>query len=294
MPGDAPRRSLYSRGRPGQESSDVDADRPAPPRLRRAVAQVRAVTALLAPDEPAPVIHERPNAASPFLVTCDHAGNLVPRSLGDLGVSAAERQRHIAWDIGALGVARALAEALDGELLAQRYSRLVIDCNRPADSAELCPARSEATEVPGNVALAPAAIEARLAHIWRPYPDAIRARLDARGSRATLYVAVHSFTPVYLGRARAWQVGVLYGEDRRLALPALEFLRTHGDFVVGDNQPYRIDDKDQGIPAHALARGLPNVLFEIRQDLIAHSAGQLAWAARLAATLRHARAVLQI
>ena len=253
------------------------------------------MSALLAADEPAPVIHERAEAASPFFITCDHAGNRVPRCLGSLGVSAADRDRHIAWDIGALGVARALAASLDGELFAQRYSRLVIDCNRPPDSSDLCPALSEATEIPGNRDLAPAEVERRLACIYRPYHDAIRARLDARATRPTLYVAVHSFTPVYLGRARAWQVGVLYAEsDARLAAPALEFLRGHGDFVVGDNQPYRIDDKDQGIPAHALARGLPNVLFEIRQDLIAQPSGQLAWAARLAATLRFGARALQV
>lgn len=249
--------------------------------------------ALLADDEPAPVLHVNPTGRSPCFLTCDHAGRLVPRRLGDLGVSPAERERHIAWDIGALGVALELARLLDAELFAQRYSRLVIDCNRPPDSPDLCTPLSEATAVPGNHGLTPAEIELRRASIWQPYHDAIDARLSARATRPTVYVALHSFTPVYLGRARPWQVGVLYGEDRRLAEPMLEFLRAHGDFVVGENEPYRIDEKDQGIPAHALARGLPNVLIELRQDLVTHAAGQRAWAARLAATLRHACAALQ-
>lgn len=250
---------------------------------------------LLAADEPHPVIHERAQGASPFFITCDHAGHRLPLSLGDLGVSAFDLQRHIAWDIGALGVARELSRLLDAELVAQRYSRLVIDCNRPPDSEDLCTTRSEATEVPGNRALGAAARGARLAEIYMPYHDTIRSRLDARAAAArdSIYVAVHSFTPVYLGRARSWQVGVLSADsDRRLAEPLLDFLRTHGDFTVGDNEPYRIDDKDQGIPAHALSRALPNVLFEIRQDLITQDAAQRAWASRLAASLEHALALL--
>jgi len=254
------------------------------------------MSSLLAADEPSPVIHERANATSPFLITCDHAGNLLPRSLGDLGVSATDRQRHIAWDIGALGVARELATLLNGELVGQRYSRLVIDCNRPPDSAELVIERSEATDIPGNLALSAAARDQRRAEIYAPYHDTLRKLLDTRTmqGRATIFIAVHSFTPVYHGRARPWHLGVLSGNDRRLAEPVLDFLRTHGDFCIGDNEPYRIDEKDQGIPAHALARDLPNVLFEIRQDLIAQPAGQKAWAQRLATTLKHARASLNL
>lgn len=251
---------------------------------------------LLAADEPTPVIHERPSAASPFLISCDHAGNLIPRSLGDLGVSATDRARHIAWDIGALGVARALAQLLDGELVAQRYSRLVIDCNRPPDSAELIATRSEATDIPGNCDLGAAACAARISLIYAPYHEQLRALLDTRASRGrhSIFVAVHSFTPVYLGQARPWQLGVLSGNDRRLADPMLKFLRSHSDLCVGDNEPYRIDEKDYGIPVHALARGLPHVLFEIRQDLITAPAAQRAWAERLADTLQAARAVLKI
>jgi predicted N-formylglutamate amidohydrolase len=254
------------------------------------------MTLLLAADEPAPVIHERPGATSPFLITCDHAGNLIPRCLGDLGVSAIDRERHIAWDIGALGVAQTLAQLLDGELVAQRYSRLVIDCNRPPDSAELITIRSEATDIPGNRDLPSAMREARMSRIYTPYHATLRTLLDIRAGnkRQNIFVAVHSFTPIYLGQARPWQLGILSGEDRRLATPMLEFLRNHSDLCIGDNQPYRIDEKDYGIPMHALARGLPHVLFEIRQDLIAQPAGQRVWAERLAEVLNVARAVLKI
>ena len=247
---------------------------------------------LLAHDESPPVLIERADAASPFVITCDHAGKRLPRSLGDLGVNASERERHIAWDIGALGVAQALARALDGVLIAQRYSRLVIDCNRPPDSADLICTRSENTDIPGNCDLAPSARAARIESIYAPYHAAISTLLDARVRRPTIYIAVHSFTPVYAGVARPWQVGVLYGADTRLARPLLAALRAPDDLMVGDNEPYRIDDKDHGIPTHALARGLPHVLLEIRQDLITAADDQAHWGACLAAVLTSASQAL--
>lgn len=245
------------------------------------------MNSLLAADEPPAVTIERPQARSEFVFTCDHGGNRLPRALAALGLPAPELERHIAWDIGALGVARGLAERLDGVLVAQHYSRLVIDCNRPLDSPELIATCSEATDIPGNQALAPSARAARIATFYSPYHAAIGALLDARAAagRASVFVAVHSFTPVYLGSARPWQVGVLYGADTRLASVVLAALRADRALCVGDNQPYRIDDKDQGIPQHALARGLPNVLFEIRQDLIADATTQAVWAERLAEVL---------
>lgn len=245
---------------------------------------------LLGADEPPAVTVEREAAVSPFVFTCDHAGRRLPRALGDLGLPAAELERHIAWDIGALGVARGLAERLDGVLVAQHYSRLVIDCNRPLASPDLVTAMSEATPIPGNAALTPAQRAERIATFWTPYHDTLRALLDRRAAagRPTVFVSVHSFTPVYLGRARPWQVGVLYGRDARLGRALLAVLGAQDGLVVGDNEPYRIDDKDQGIPVHALARGLPNVLFEVRQDLIADATGQAHWAAVLAEALARA------
>jgi len=245
------------------------------------------LTGLLEPDEPAAVSIERAEGSAPFVLTCDHAGLAIPRALGDLGLSEAERARHIGWDIGALGVAREMSRQLDAPLVAQRYSRLVIDCNRPPASEELIPLRSEATDIPGNRDLDRAAREARVDAIYGPYHTAIRALLDARAAagRETIYVAVHSFTPAYLGAPRPWQVGVLYGPDRRLATVLLALLAADRALVVGDNEPYRIDGKDHGIPEHALKRGLANVLFEVRQDLIAAADGQKAWGGRLAELL---------
>ncbi len=253
------------------------------------------MTALLAPDDPAPVILERPHGASPFFVSCDHAGNAIPRALGDLGLNGADRERHIAWDIGALGVARELSTILDAALVAQTYSRLVIDCNRPKTHAELIVERSEATDIPGNQGLSPAARGMRETAVYDPYHGAISELLDDReqGRRETVYVSVHSFTPVFLGCRRRWEIGVLYGRDDRLARPILQRLQSAGDLCVGDNEPYRIDERDLGLPEHAIKRGLLNVLFELRQDLITDPEPQRAWGKRLARVLLSAFDVVE-
>lgn len=243
---------------------------------------------MLAPHEPPPVICERLDSDAPVVLSCDHAGNAIPEALGTLGLHDTERARHIAWDIGALGVAREMSALLDAPLVAQRYSRLVIDCNRPPGHPQLIPPSSEATEVPGNRSLPEAARQVRTQSIYAPYHTALSDLLDGRRARgrATVFVAVHSFTPVYLGEARPWHLGVLYGSDDRLATLLLRHFREAGDLCVGDNEPYRIDDKDHGIPHHALGRGLANVLFEIRQDLVAEAGAQRAWARRLAGALQ--------
>ena len=248
------------------------------------------MTALLAHNDPGPVILERPDAESPFFISCDHAGNAIPRALGDLGLSLADRERHIAWDIGALGVARALSSILDAPLVAQTYSRLVIDCNRPQTHPELIVERSEATDVPGNTGLSVAERHQRQTAIYDPYHQAISELLDDRDRRRlhTVFVSVHSFTPVYLGERRPWKIGVLYGRDNRLARPVLQHLRGDDGLCVGDNEPYRIDEKDLGLPEHAIKRGLLNVLFELRQDLITDVAPQGEWGSRLARVLRSA------
>ncbi|MGE0482708.1 MAG: N-formylglutamate amidohydrolase [Gammaproteobacteria bacterium] len=250
-----------------------------------------AAAALLAPDEPAPFVVERAAATSPWFLTCDHGGTAIPRALGDLGVSRADRLRHVGWDIGALALARTLAVRLDAVLVHQPYSRLVIDCNRPWTSPQLVPERSENVVVPGNRALDRVARRARYDAIHQPYHDAITRLLDLRrdADRDTVYLAVHSFTPVYHGEQRPWPVAVLYGDDRRLAAGLIAALAAAGDLVVGDNQPYRIDAEDYGIPVHGLGRGLANALLEVRQDQLATPAGIAEWAERLAICLEKAR-----
>ncbi len=240
---------------------------------------------LLHADEPPAVSVERRHGVSPLFLTCEHASNRIPRRLGSLGIEAPALQSHIAWDIGALNVARGLSVRLDATLVAQSYSRLVIDCNRRPEAPDSIPTVSENTEIPGNRNLHPAQARARVEEILAPYHDAITRHLDARRrlGRASVLVAVHSFTPVYDGSARPWHVGVLYNRDRRLPQIMLELLSDADHLVVGDNQPYHVADlTDYTIPVHGEGRGIAHVEFEIRQDLIATLTGQAAWADRLA------------
>jgi predicted N-formylglutamate amidohydrolase len=232
-----------------------------------------------------PVWEDNAAGGSPFLLTCDHYGRLTPRSLGDLGLPASELTRHIAWDIGIAGVAEALSKQLNAHLIAQRYSRLVIDCNRPPGAPSSIPRISEATTIPANEALGRDAAELRRQAIFEPYHRRIAEVIDARLREgvATVLVSLHSFTPVYAGIARPWHIGTLYQRDTRLPRLLLKQLRGEGDLVVGDNEPYAVSDEtDYTIPVHGEARGLMNTGIEIRQDLIADPAGQQQWADRLA------------
>jgi predicted N-formylglutamate amidohydrolase len=246
---------------------------------------------LLDADEPPPFTVEHADGTSPFFLTADHAGRLLPRRLGDLGVSAAELQRHIAWDIGIAGVSRRLADRLDAFLILQTYSRLVIDCNRsPEVDSSIC-VMSERTEIPGNRELSPAERASRIAEIFEPYHRRIVAELDRRRAerRPTVLIAMHSFTPVFKGVARPWHIGVLYNRDPGFAHILRDLLEAEGDLAIGDNEPYFIsDESDYGIPVHGERRGIPHVELEIRQDLIADALGQEAWAERLSRLLPRA------
>jgi predicted N-formylglutamate amidohydrolase len=248
---------------------------------------------LLDPDEPGPVRVLRPDGASALFLTADHGGRAIPRRLRQLGVPDSEMERHIAWDIGIAGVTERLSALLDATAVFQAYSRLVIDCNRDPSWPSAMPTVSEYTPIPGNEALTEADRSARVAAIFTPYHDRIRDLLDARGTRRTLFVAMHSFTPSFKGERRDMQVGVLFNRDVRMANVMLDLLRAEGDLIVGANEPYAItDNSDYSVPAHAASRGLLHVEIEIRQDLIADDAGQAAWAERFARLLRAADAKL--
>ena len=248
----------------------------------------QAAATLLGDDEPPPFEVAGREGRSPFVVICDHAGRRLPRALGSLGLSAQELATHVAWDIGAGGVARRLAATLDAFVACQVYSRLAIDCNRPLAAPDSIVTVSERTVVAGNQNLPPEAAAARARELFHPYHDQIRSELDRRKRTdlPAVLIAVHSFTPVFLDRARPWHVGVLFNRDTRLAEPLLQLLRAEEDLVVGRNEPYAASAQtDFSIVHHAEDRGLPCVEIEIRQDLIADEAGQIAWAARLARLL---------
>jgi predicted N-formylglutamate amidohydrolase len=243
---------------------------------------------LLDDSEPRPVLVERPRGSSPFFLTCDHGGLLVPRRLGDLGVGEPARRTHIGWDIGALAVAQRLSTQLDATLVAQRYSRLVIDCNRVPGTPASIPVQSERTEIPGNVDITHGERRAREREILEPYHSEIARLLDARAAsgRRTLLLAVHSFTPVYDGVPRPWHVALSTDDYRALGEAMIAALREEHTLVVGDNEPYSVDDVDYGIPFHGARRGLPRALLEIRNDRIETEAGQEEWANRLARVLQ--------
>ncbi|MGI4954518.1 MAG: N-formylglutamate amidohydrolase [Janthinobacterium lividum] len=251
---------------------------------------------LLQPGEPPPVRVDNPAGRSPFLILCDHAGRVVPQRLGDLGVPAAEMDRHIAYDIGCEAVSLQMSEALDAVLIRQTYSRLVIDCNRTPGHPTSVPPVSDGTAVPGNVGLPPEAIAARVREIFDPYQDAVAAELDRRAAagQPAIVIGMHSFTPVYGGVTRPWQAGILHDRDPEFGLALGEVLREAG-FLVGDNEPYTLtDESDYTIPVHAERRRLPYVELEIRQDLIATATGQADWAALLVRSLPLAAARLDL
>ncbi len=244
---------------------------------------------LIGPRDPAPLRIVNAHGAGPFLLICEHAGNLIPAALGDLGLPEAERERHIAWDLGAAQVAEGLSRALDAPLFMQPYSRLVIDCNRPWEVPGLVPTVSDGTPVPGNSGLTDAQRRQRWREIHQPFHAAIAAALDAGPPR--MLVTVHSFTPALRSQPeqrRPMQLGLLFDRaDSRLA-DALEqvLTQTAPDLVVARNQPYAVDGpSDYAIPVHGLARGIPNLLLEIRNDQILTAQGQAEWSHRLADAL---------
>ena len=243
---------------------------------------------LLGSEDPAPFSVHNPNGSSPFVLVADHAGQHIPRQLGNLGLPQAELDRHIGWDIGIAGVTGQLAGLLDAFAILQTYSRLVIDCNRPLDSTSSIVSISDGTAVPGNQDLPEDQRTARALEIFAPYHGRITQELDLRSQQPQppVLIAMHSFTPVFAGEARPWHVGVLYHRDTRLAHALLAALNAEPGLVVGDNQPYSISDgSDFAVPVHGEQRGLLHVELEIRQDLIADVQGQAQWAQRLARIL---------
>jgi len=221
-----------------------------------------------------------------WIVTCDHASNRVPPEVagGDLGLPAADMARHIAYDVGAAGVARALARALDAPMIASDFSRLVIDPNRGEDDPTLVMKIYDGSIIPANRHADAAEIARRLALFHRPYHRALEGLIARRD--APLIVAIHSFTPQFVGRPpRPWHVGVLYAGDTRLALPLLARLNAEPDLCVGDNQPYSGHLPGDALDRHGVQRGLPHVLVEVRNDLIETPDQQRDWGLRLAPML---------
>lgn len=251
---------------------------------------VNRVMGRLGADDSQPVIAGLAGSDAPFLLICDHAGREVPTALDQLGLPDEAFERHIAWDIGALAVTRGLSTALDAPFIAQRYSRLVIDCNRDPATAGAIPEISDGTVIPGNQGLSDAARQARIDAVHAPYHAAIAAELDRRHDRRapTVLVFVHSFTPRMAGSDRPWRFGVVREPDSRFSRRVLERLQAIGGFEVGDNLPYAMDGVDYSAPTHAFARGFDYLELEMRQDTVADEVGQAATVDLLSGVLRQA------
>jgi predicted N-formylglutamate amidohydrolase len=222
-----------------------------------------------------------------WLVTCDHASNRVPDWLngGDLGIPEADMARHIAWDVGAAGLASALGQHFDSPVILSDFSRLVIDPNRGEDDPTLVMRLYDGTIIPANRHAGPEDIERRLDELYRPYHSAYARLAALRPDR--VIVAIHSFTPSLRGRApRPWHVGVLYSHlDDRFSRPLIARLMAEPDLCIGDNEPYSGHLPGDAIDRHALRNGRHNTLVELRNDLIETQAQQAHWAARLAPIL---------
>ena len=235
-----------------------------------------------------PAIVTNSGARSPFLLLGDHAGCDIPARLGDLGLQNHDLTRHIAWDIGVAGLGGRLADHLGAPFIAQRFSRLVIDCNRDPARPDSIPKISDGSPIPGNHRLTQAERDRRRAEVFTPYHRRITEELDARAALGlpTVVIALHSFTPVMAGVARPWRYGVLHLGDSAFSEAMLARLRAEPDLgLVGDNEPYRMDLVDFTIPHHAIGRGLDYLELEVRQDLLTDEVGQNAVADLLARLL---------
>jgi predicted N-formylglutamate amidohydrolase len=231
-----------------------------------------------------------PGGASPFLLVGDHAGRDIPSRLRDLGLPAAALDLHIACDIGVAALGALLSDRLGATFIAQRYSRLVIDCNRDPVRQDAIAAISDTIAVPGNAALSAVARADRVAEVFAPYHARIAAEIDARRGQRLILLALHSFTPVMAGASRPWRFGVLQMGGSPFSDAVLAALRgALGRDLVGDNEPYCMDGTDYTVPHHAIASGLDYLELEVRQDLIADADGQAEVAALLAPLLEAAR-----
>ena len=236
-----------------------------------------------------------PSGAADIVLVCEHASNHIPADLNNLGLADEAIGSHAAWDLGALAVARRVSSRLDAPLIASRVSRLVYDCNRPLDAETAIPAKSEIYDVPGNIGLREPERRARAERVYEPFRSALAGCIEGRvaARRSPILITIHSFTPVYLGVRRQVEIGIVHDTDTRLAdalLLTIDDDREAG-FVVGRNTPYGPEDGvTHTLATHGVSRGLLNVMFEVRNDLIDEPSRQVAVADWLAGCIADALA----
>ena len=246
-----------------------------------------AAPALLSADDP-PAFTVRRGTSSRFFIVCDHAAVAIPRTLGTLGVGAADLATHIACDIGARWVAERVADRLDATLVCAGFSRLVIDCNRyPWDPGSIA-RQSAGVVIPGNLDLTEAERLQRLTEIFLPYQQAIDRGLEEMRSAgdAPIFLSIHSCTAQLNGPPRPWPIGIGYAGAATYSLRCIDALRRLGVAPVGDNEPYAMEPgADYTTPEHALRRGLEYLQVEFRQDLVGSESAAQGWADTFVAAL---------
>jgi len=233
---------------------------------------------------PAPIV-ENASGKGGVVLICEHAGQLLPESLGSLGLDTEAMSTHIAWDIGAAGLARALSKQLDAPLIMQRYSRLVFDCNRVIEAPDAIVEVSDGFQIPANQGLSGTDRQSRFNQVYVPFEQAVKQVIDdclGLGNRPVI-VCIHSFTPVFKGQQRSLDLGIIHDpSDPAFAGHTLELGRQSGQYSVELNQPYEArDGVTHTLQIHGVQRKLPNVMFEVRNDLVCDTRGQAQWAVRL-------------
>lgn len=204
-----------------------------------------------------------------MVVLCEHASHFIPEAYGALGLSDEARTSHVAWDPGANLVAERLSGLFGAPYVRGEVSRLIYDCNRPPEAESAMPARSELFDVPGNVGLDQAERERRTRSVYEPFKGCLEEVMAKAGQGAAL-VTIHSFVPVYHGKPRAVELGILHDADTRLADAMLEAAPRHTTMNTLRNEPYGPEDGvTHTLKLHGLANGVPNVMIEIRNDLVA-------------------------
>ncbi len=230
-----------------------------------------------------------PDATSDVLLICEHASNHIPSKFNGLGLSEETINSHAAWDIGAFYVAKIMSKLLDATVIAPRFSRLLYDCNRPPSSPTAMPVKSEIYDISGNVNLSKVEKNRRVKEFYLPYSNALNNLLFERteASRLPIIVTIHSFTPTYHGKRREVEVGVIHDKDSRLAEIFLKICKDDSNLICQVNAPYGQEDGvTHTLSEYAVAKGLHNIMVEIKNDLITEDKGQYEMAEFLASCLK--------
>ena len=202
-----------------------------------------------------------------IVLACEHASHHIPSYFNGLGLSEQARHSHAAWDPGARKLAVVLSEAFDAPLVCSKVSRLVYDCNRPENAPSAMPSRSEIFDIPGNIDIPQGEKQARITQIYRPFAQMLSDVLRAK--EQPVLVSIHSFTPVFNGKKRDVEIGILHGSDSMLADEMLKAVPPDAGFVVRRNEPYGPDDGvAHTIETQGQNKGLLNVMIEVRNDLL--------------------------